>query len=250
MMFHVKPCEGTPVSADPLSCLSIQHALAAHGIAATHSQSSALAKHAAMVLEANQEFNLTRISKPADVLTLHVVDSAVALAAIAAAPVGPVADLGSGPGYPGIVVAILSGRPAVLVESVRKKANFLNTVAAELDVELAVYADRAEELASERAKSFACVIARALAPLASVVELAAPLLIDGGRLVAMKARPSESELASGLQAARLCGMRQVGLLTFELAGTHLRTLVVYERVGTPKIALPRRIGLAQRAPLA
>lgn len=250
MMFHVKPNEETPLTADPLSCRAIRQALAQHGIATTDWQSEALAKHAAMVLEANRDFNLTRISSPADVLTLHVVDSAVAVAAVSAAPAGPVADLGSGPGYPGFVVAILSGRQAVLVESVRKKASFLERVAAELDIGVSVYANRAEELARERGGSFACVVARALAPLPSLVELAAPLLIDGGRLVAMKARPAENELASGLEAARLCGMRQVELVTLELAATHLRTLVVYERVGPPNDALPRRIGLAQRAPLA
>lgn len=249
-MFHVKPSGETPLTADPLSSPSIQRALGQLGIAVTDGQSSALAKHAAMVLEANREFNLTRITGPADVLTLHILDSAVVVAAVAAAPAGPIADLGSGPGYPGLVAAILSGRPTVLVESVRKKASFLERVAAEIDVDVAVYADRAEELARERGGSFACVIARALAPLPSVVELAAPLLIDGGRLVAMKARPTEEELTSGVAAARLCGMRQLELDTPELAATLSRTLVIYERVGLPIVSLPRRIGLAQRAPLA
>lgn len=249
-MFHVKPSGETPLTADQLSSPSIRRALGQHGIAVNDGQSSALARHAEMVLEANREFNLTRITNPADVLTLHILDSAVVVAAVAAAPAGPLADLGSGPGYPGLVAAILSGRTTVLVESVRKKASFLERVAAEIDVDVAVYADRAEELARERGGSFACVMARALAPLPSVVELAAPLLIDGGRLVAMKARLTEDELASGVAAARLCGMRQVELLTHELDATLSRTLVIYERIGLPIVSLPRRIGLAQRAPLA
>jgi len=224
--------------------------LAAYRIEATETQSAALARHADMVLAANQEFNLTRIRDPLDVLTLHILDSAVALSAVAAAPAGRLADLGSGPGYPGIVAAILTGRPVTLVESVRKKATFLERVADELKLDAEVYAGRAEVLAHERPRGFACVIARALAPLPSLVELAAPLLIDSGQLVAMKARPTEQELASGLEAARLCGMRQVELLATELDATHLRTLVIYQRAGRPRIALPRRIGLAQRAPLA
>jgi 16S rRNA (guanine527-N7)-methyltransferase len=250
MMFHVKPQDSYSNAAEPLSSPSIRRLLAAHNIEATEAQSKALAKHARMVLEANREFNLTRISDPLDVLTLHILDSALAVSAVTATPAGPVADLGSGPGYPGIVAAILTGRPTVLVESVRKKARFLTSVAKEIGYDVAVYADRAEELARERNESFACVIARALAPLPSLVELAAPLLIEDGRLVAMKARLTEDELKSGLEAARICGMRQVELLTSEFAAAHLRTLVIYERSGPSRIRLPRRIGLAQRAPLA
>lgn len=250
MMFHVKPHGESPFGAEPLSRLSIQRALLLHGIVATEDQSESLARHAAMVLDANREFNLTRISDPADVEMLHVVDSALAVAAVATAPRGPIADLGSGPGYPGIVVAILTGRPTVLVESVRKKANFLERVATALDIDVRVYPDRAEDLARARPGTFACVIARALAPLPSLVELAAPLLSDEGRLVAMKARPAEEELRSGLEAARLCGMSLVEERPIALSPAHLRTAVVYERIGPSTIALPRRIGLAQRAPLA
>ncbi len=250
MMFHVKPNGETSLSADPLSSPSIRRTLTGHGIAVTERQSEAIARHAAMVLDANREFNLTRITNPADVLVLHILDSATATAAVAASPAGVFADLGSGAGYPGIVVAILSGRPTVLVESVRKKANFLDQVVAGLDVDASVYATRAEELARECGGSCACVIARAVAPLSSLVELAAPLLMKGGRLVAMKARPAEDELASGVEAARLCGMRQAETLPIALDEAHLRTLVIYERIGPPKIALPRRIGLAQRTPLA
>jgi 16S rRNA (guanine527-N7)-methyltransferase len=203
-----------------------------------------------MVLEANREFNLTRIKEPADVELLHILDSATVVASVSRAPNGAVADLGSGAGYPGMVVAILTQRPMVLVESVRKKANFLSCAAEELDVDVTVYADRAETLALERAGGFACVISRAVAPLPSLVELAAPLLVDGGRLVAMKARPSDDEFASGREAARLCGMKEIEVAPVSLSATHVRTLVIYERVGTARVPLPRRIGLAQRAPLA
>lgn len=249
MMFHVKP-GGDIAPPDPLSSTSILHAVEDLGIGVTDVQAAELALHARMVLQANREFNLTRISSPADVLTLHVLDSALALEDIRRAPEGPVADLGSGAGYPGVVIAVLSTKHVLLVESVKKKARFLADVASEMGADIEVYADRAEQLACERGASFACVVARALAPLPSLVELAAPLLFIGGRLIAMKAQPDDSELEAGRATASLCGMRETAVRSLILRGTHTRTLVVYERLGRPGLALPRRTGLAQRCPLA
>lgn len=249
-MFHVKPSEEHRSPPTPLSWASIQNALESIGLQATSEECRDLARHAAMVIEVNREFNLTRISEPVDFERLHVLDSSSVVPSVLAAPAGVVADLGSGSGYPGIVVAILTRQPTVLVESVKKKANFLNSCVSELDLDATVFADRAESLAQERAGGFACVTARALASLPSLVELAAPLLVDGGRLVAMKARPSDEELASGREAAHVCGMKEIEQVAVRVSSDQQRILVIYERIGPAKVPLPRRIGLAQRSPLA
>jgi len=249
-MFHVKPGDHTSDVRDALSRESIERALGAHGISSTSVQAETLSKHATLVLDANREFNLTRITDAGDVLELHIVDSALATAAVVAAPLGSLVDLGSGPGYPGIVLCVLSGRRTMLVESVGKKSAFLSSAVSQLGIDASVYAGRAEDLARERDSEFACVVARAVAPLASLVELAAPLLILRGRLVALKARPSDEEIASGVRAAAQCGMRQVAAEGIELSEGQTRTLVIYERVGGSRIKLPRRTGLAQHAPLS
>jgi len=249
MMFHVKQLSETQSQPDPLSSPVIRQTLAQNGICISEDQSRALAKHAELVIQANREFNLTRITDPADVLILQVLDSALAIDAVQATPRGQLVDIGSGAGYPGVVLAILTDRPTLLVESVRKKADFLSRVAFELGLEVGVYAGRAEDLAREHAEEATCVVARALAPLPSIVELAAPLLRHGGRLVAMKGCPGTDELVSGAAAALQCGMRQVEVQNLGLSLEHRRALVIYERVGRPRVRLPRRIGLAQHAPL-
>lgn len=228
----------------------IERGLAELGIEASPQLVSSLTRHLELVEEANRSFNLTRI-EPENAVSLHVVDSLLALPHLATAPPGAFADLGSGAGYPGIPLALASGRDAHLVESVKKKATFLQRVVEELRLKATVHPIRAEELAQSSPGAFSAVTARALTALPSLVELASPLLADGGLLLAMKGRPGEEELSAGARAGALCGMREIQRLQIALPGTDvLRTVVVYKRQGASSVRLPRRNGQAQREPLA
>jgi len=213
-------------------------------------QVASLARHLELVAEANASFNLTTIPE-ASYISLHVLDSAAALETLATAPPGEFADLGTGAGFPGIPLAVLSGRRVTLIESVKKKATFLERVCADLCLEASVQGVRAEELALVRAAEFAAVTARALSALSSLVELASPLLVDGGLLICLKGAPEEDELSRGDAVGRRCGMRRVVTAPIEVPGVDaLRTIVVYRRGGAIGVSLPRRNGMAQRQPLA
>lgn len=229
----------------------IQAGLTGMGIAVDVRSVRLLMRHARLMLEENERQNLTRLTSPNDVLVRHILDSATALPFVEAAPHGAVADLGSGAGYPGVVVSVLGARHVVLVESERRKASFLSTVVADLEVDAEVSASRAEEVAIERANSFAVVVARAVAPLASLVELASPLLVCGGRLVALKGASVAGEVAAGDAAGRLCGMARVECVHVDVPGSDREHMIlVYERRGHSRERLPRRSGAAQRHPLA
>lgn len=92
--------------------------------------------------------------------------------------------------------------------------------------------------------------ARAVAPLASLVELAAPLLCAGGTLVALKGSPTATEIESGLRAAAVVGLAFKSRRDFLLpGGDEQRCVIVYESVRKSSVLLPRREGLAQHAPL-
>ncbi len=223
--------------------------LAAMGISVDEATASALVRHLELVLEANERMNLTSI-EPDDAVPLHILDSCAALGALDDAPGGAFADVGSGAGYPGIPLAILSGRPVDLIESVRKKAAFLDGVVRDLRLNATVHPIRAEELALSRGGAYAAVTARAVAALPSLVELAAPLLALGGCFICLKARPTTEELSAGDAAAALCGMtpgRLKPVLVPFVDGA--RVLVIYEKASQPRVKLPRRTGLAQRDPL-
>ena len=139
-------------------------------------QAHLLSKHLQMVLEANRQFNLTAITDVADAIVLHVVDSLMVLPEISGAPEGPIADIGTGPGFPGIPLAVVTGRRVYLVESVGKKARFLQAVVDTLEMgeTVEVINERAEELASHTCGVYGVVTARAVTSLPALVELSAP----------------------------------------------------------------------------
>lgn len=204
------------------------------------------------LIETNLSLNLTRISAPAAGIRLHLVDSLMCLVEIDEAPEGGVLDLGTGGGVPGVPVCIATGRPGVLLDSVGKKARAVNAILTEQGIhDVVAVHERAEEHALSHRQAYAVVTARAVSELPALVELASPLLMPGGRLVALKGSPSAEEIERGRQAARQVGMQEISLRTVQLpGGDERRCIVAYERCGTSRIRLPRKTGAAQRTPLA
>ena len=232
---------------------AVRTALLGAGISLSEHAIEGLALHLEAVLGANRVQNLTAITDVESAAELHVVDSLAALPEVREAPPGRLVDLGSGAGYPGVPLAIATGRSTTLVESVGKKARFLREVAERLEgyCDLAVVHTRAETLASERAASFTVATARAVSSMASLVELAAPLLLPGGWMVALKGPVNRDELERGKVAAGMVGMQFRAARGFVLQGGRQRSIVVFERTeGLPEIIVPRSPGKAQRKPLA
>ncbi len=208
-------------------------------------------EHVRLIVEANKMTNLTRIDSWDSAMLLHLEDSLVGAAELDDAPAGRSADLGSGAGFPGIPLYLETGRPFLLVESVGKKIRVLDDVLKKLgiDSEVKTYNGRIEELALEQPESFAAVTARALTALNSLMELASPLLQQGGRLVAYKSAACQEELdvAKGLQEK--LGMKFISVRNCTLSdGKTRRSIVVFEKVAEPQVMLPRRVGMAQKRP--
>jgi 16S rRNA (guanine527-N7)-methyltransferase len=144
----------------------------------------------------NPAINLTRVSDPLERATRHLLDSLVAaphIERLIPDGHGKIADLGSGGGFPGIPLAarLLSrhdGLSMTLIESIGKKARFLETVTAAsgLAPRLRVAHARAEDLAHGGGVRFDVITARAIAPLGELIRLAAPLLTPTGSLLAWK----------------------------------------------------------------
>ena len=136
-----------------------------------------LQRHLELVLEANKKTNITRISSWDEGMVLHVQDSLLGLEELSEAPDGWYADIGTGAGYPGIPLAIETGRKTLLVDSVGKKTAILDSFIGELGLDqVSTYTGRIEDLAREHPYEFTAITARALAQLSVLMELAAPLL--------------------------------------------------------------------------
>lgn len=237
-------------TASTLEQLSL--ALDEAGIATSGRQRELLARHLDLVIERNRVVNLTRITSVREATYLHVVDSLLLGDAFACAPEGPFVDMGTGAGYPGIPLAIVTGRQAVLIDSVGKKVAAVQDFVNELGLSDTVRAvtGRVEDFARKNRGGFAVVTARAVAQTNVLVEYAAPLLVRGGRLVVAKARPTADEVAAGDRAARICGLRRVSRETLSLPhDMGQREILVYERTGNPSVRLPRPVGTAKHHPL-
>ena len=231
----------------------LEQALAAAGMHMSARQVRAAAIHLDAVLTATAVQNLTAIRDVDAAVRLHVVDSLLALRELDAAPAGPFCDMGSGAGYPGIPLAIASERPVTLVESTHKKARFLREVARQLAEFCAidVAETRAELLAADAPATFAAATARAVSSLASLVELASPLLQAGGVLIALKGPLRSEEREAGVSAAARLGMELLGVRDTELPSGEKRSIVTFRRTESlPEIHVPRSPGKAQRKPLA
>lgn len=223
------------------------------GVAISEKARQTLLAYLDGLIETNQTLNLTRIVDPTEGVRLHLVDALVALQEVAAAPAGPLLDIGTGGGIPGVPLCVAGERQGTLLDSVAKKAAAVNSILQQngLSERIVAIADRAEHFAHEAGAIHAVITARAVAELPALVELASPLLISGGLFVALKGSPTDDELDRGAAAAEICGMRTNSVRRLTLPeGGEARMIVTYERVGDSRVRLPRRIGLAQKSPLA
>lgn len=167
--------------------------LEALGLAVSKADRARLIAYAELLLKWNKVYNLTAIRDPAEVITLHLLDSLAVLPHLAA--VRRLADVGSGGGLPGIPLAILRPELEVLsIEPVQKKSSF--QLQAKIELGLPNFnprCARVEDVVAEPGMD--AVISRAFAELADFVRGSAHLLAPGGRLFAMKGAYPEDEVA-------------------------------------------------------
>ena len=199
----------------------------------------------------------TAVRNPGEALDVHLADSLAGLPALDEALAGGVparvADIGSGAGLPGIPLAV--ARPSVgfdLVEATQRKCSFLAGAVARLGLDnVVVHCARVEELpGADSRDSYGLVLARAVAPLATLVEYAAPLLDEGGVLVAWKGARDADEERAGQNAARDVGLEPIRVepvTPYETSRN--RHLNLYRKVRPCPPGFPRRPGMARRHPL-
>jgi 16S rRNA (guanine527-N7)-methyltransferase len=178
----------------------------------------------------------------------HLADSLVALELPAVRQAATIADLGAGAGFPGLALATARPDAAVtLIESNRRKASFVAELAASAQLDnVEVAATRAEEAAGKHD----VVTARALAELPVVLEYAAPLLHQGGTVVAWRGRRDTNEEQRAEAAAAELGLERDELRSVRpFPAAQHRHLHTYVKVAATPGRFPRRPGMARKRPL-
>ncbi len=193
----------------------------------------------------------TSVHDPVQGLRVHLADSLAGLDVAELRAAQHVADLGAGGGLPGLVLAAaLPAARVALVESARRKCEFLRTAAAAMELEnVDVVWARVEEW-RDGAERCDVVCARALASLAVLCEYAAPLLAPGGVLVAWKGAVEATEADDAAAAAEHLGLAAEPVRSVvPFPGSERRTLHVLRKIGPTPPGYPRRPGMATKRPL-
>jgi 16S rRNA (guanine527-N7)-methyltransferase len=213
---------------------------------------AAAADRLALLLElvAAEPSSITAVRDPAQGVDVHVADSLVALELPEVRDARRIADLGSGGGFPGLVLAIaLQDARVALVESVGRKVSFLRAAIERLELGNVEAIQARAEAWPEGIGEHDLVTARALAPLAVLAEYAAPLLSLGGSLLAWKGARDRAEEADGSAAAAALGMGGLQIhpvVPFRAA--RARHLYLSSKVSATPPEYPRRPGIARKRP--
>lgn len=212
-------------------------------------QQTLLQRYVDMLLEQGDRLGLTAFRTPEPIWSELIADSASAAPKLPAN--GEVLDLGSGGGCPGIVLQVL--RPDTrlfLLESNGRKAGFLREVVARLELPSQVLQERSETVAHQAAyrERFDMVVAKAVASLPVLVELALPLLKVQGRLLAFKGPQAQQEVDEATVALKALHGKTLGVEPYELGEKSYRHVIVQKTAATSK-DYPRRPGIPAKQPL-
>ena len=210
-----------------------------------------LARYAELLLEKNKVMNLTAITAPRDVATLHLLDCA-ALAAQLDLSGKRVIDVGTGAGFPGMVLAILTPDARfTLLDSLGKRVDFLKEVQTDLGLKnvTCVHA-RAEEFAAQHREQFDLAASRAVAQLNVLCELTLPLVKVGGLFAAMKSTSTDEEIAAARSAIAQLGGQLAGCTDYPVPETDVvHRIVRIEKVRPTPKQFPRAFARIKKAPL-
>jgi 16S rRNA (guanine527-N7)-methyltransferase len=189
---------------------------------------------------------------PARAWKVHVADSLSGLELPELERAEALADIGSGAGFPGIVLAAAKPRARVdLIESAGRKCEFMRRALVAAGIGNArVVCERAEDWAEgEGREAYEAVTARAVGRLATLAELASPMLVAGGALVAWKGRRDAEEEAELERARERLAMEPIAVRWVgPFAGSRHRHLWLMRKSGSTPEGLPRRAGMAKKRP--
>lgn len=206
-----------------------------------------LALYATLLVDYNQRVNLTAITQPADIETKHFIDSLL----LAARPqvAGRVVDVGTGAGFPGVVMKLYKPQLELfLMEPTGKRLDFLRTLCSALGLEAVFIKERGEEAARKQwREAFDVATARAVANLPALCEYCLPLVKVGGWFLPMKGALDETGAAG--RAAGLLGGQLEETWHYHLPDGEARQIIAYRKIAPTPAAYPRNGGKIAKKPL-
>lgn len=220
----------------------------------TDRQADQLMRYKELLVEWNEKMNLTAITEDMEVITKHFLDCLTVQSSIDLAQVKSLVDVGTGAGFPGLVLKIAFPNVHItLIDSLNKRLKFLQHVIDELGLTgIECVHGRAEDLGKNKAyrEQFEVCASRAVANLAVLSEYTLPFVKKGGYLIALKGQKLDEELAEGEKAITILGGTIDKLVDVVVPYTDLnhRIAKIKKVKETPK-KYPRKAGEPTKAPL-
>ena len=217
-----------------------KEAVKALGISIRNEEISKLEIYAALLKEWNEKINLTAITDKNQVFLKHFYDSLTIVKVLDLNKVDSLCDLGTGAGFPGVVLKIFFPNLKVtLVDALNKRIKFLEYVINKLSLNnITVIHARAEEYAKENRECFDVVTARALSSFPVLLEYGIALLKVNGHLIAMRGLNDSND---GINALKTLDSKIIDVLEFELPFENSRrTLIDVVKLTKTSIKYPRR----------
>ena len=200
------------------------------------------------VVEQNKVMNLTAITEPKQVARLHLLDSLTVLTALDLAG-KKVIDVGCGAGFPGVPLKIACPEmDLTLLDSLGKRMTWLETVLPTLGVDAKCVTARAEEFVTTCRERYDVATSRAVARLNILLELTAPYVKVGGKVLAMKGTAAQEELEEAKNAISRLGLKLEEVKEFPMDGT-AHTVIVLQKVKPTPPQYPRRYAKIKQQPL-
>ena len=200
------------------------------------------------VIRQNEVMNLTAITEPTQVAKLHLLDS-LSLLTLADLSGKRMIDVGCGAGFPGVPVKIACPDVKLtLLDSLGKRMNWLSEILPTLSVDAQCVTARAEEFVTDCRESYDIATSRAVARLNILLELTAPYVKIGGKVLAMKGSAGREELAEAKNAIKKLGLALETVAEFPVDdGVH--TVLVFKKVSPTPPQYPRRYAKIKQSPL-
>ncbi|MBQ9993484.1 MAG: 16S rRNA (guanine(527)-N(7))-methyltransferase RsmG [Clostridia bacterium] len=233
-----------------INCARMCDIAAKYDVLLGDNQLSQLNTYAKLLVSWNEVMNLTAITQAEEIEEKHFLDCLLAARFINDG--ASVIDVGTGAGFPGMVLKI--AQPSIrltLLDSLDKRLGFLREVCDEIGADAEFLHLRAEEAGRlpEHREQYDIATARAVAPLNVLAEFCLPLVKVGGTFIAMKGKSAQEELSAAADAIALLGGRHEKTVCFTLPDGSERNIIIVRKVATSPEKYPRRSPAIKKKPL-
>ncbi len=231
-----------------MTILELQRRMKERGIILSPDMAKQLDTYAIFLQEYNEKINLTAITDYEEIIDKHFYDSLLAAEKDLS---GTLVDVGTGAGFPGVVLKIAFPElKVILLEPLLKRCVFLEELIGKLGLQgIEVVRGRGEEYSLKHREEYDYVTARAVTNMNKLIEICGAMVKIGGSFIAMRGKDGIAELREAEKAITAMGFKQASLYEEELGGHDQRVIAYLQKIRKTPLKYPRKYNIMKKEPL-